>query len=189
MADIKTFPIVKLKVNSLLSNDYNPKKSYAEDKANYESYVEVKDSIEKNWYMGWIIVREEDWKYIIVDGFHRTSAMKELGRWEKEIDVTNLWKISKQEAIAKTIVIEETSIPIDKVLEANLRKDMRDSNELTQAVIDSSPYEMEQIEAVIQIVEYDFDSLVTPKIEEDWEKLKEIVAKEWFFVTEIISKK
>lgn len=206
MAEIKTFPVVKVKVSDLESNGYNPKKSYAEDKDNFELFEKVKRSIKNNGYMGWIIVREQDWKYIIVDWFHRTSAMKELWRWNKEVEVTNLWEISEEEAIAKTIVIEETGIPIDKVAEANLWKDLRDNNLLSQAVVESSPYEIEEVEATIQIVEFDFDWLVTPKAdaedeekrmflqievagEEQAEELKEAVGKMWYFVTELVQKK
>jgi len=132
-------------------NDYNPKKDYREDHANRVMFEKVKKSLESHKQIDPIIVRElEDGTYEIINGFHRYMAMTELGY--KEIEVKNLGKMSRQQAIAKALSTEAPKIPLDELEVAQLVKEFVDQKfDLTEL-----PYSMDEIEAKIELLDFDW---------------------------------
>lgn len=132
-------------------NDYNPKKDYHEDHANRVMFEKVKKSLESHKQIDPIIVRElEDGTYEIINGFHRYMAMTELGY--KEIEIKNLGKMSRGEAIAKALSTEYPKIPLDELEVAQLVKEFVDQKfDLTEL-----PYSMDEIEAKIELLDFDW---------------------------------
>lgn len=176
---VKDFDIVKVQVSKLAPNDYNPKKPFKEDGDNMERYLEVLESIRNNWYWQKIQVRELDsWRYEIVDWYHRFCAMMELWVWEQEIQVINFGKISRADAIALNTAMDVIKVPVDSLMQAQLYRDMKRNWELTDEIIAKMPYSIEQIDAKIELLEFNVDTLVVEKNndkDEEEETLKSIV--------------
>lgn len=175
---LKDFEVVKVKLSKLAPNDYNPKKPFKEDSDNMERYLEVLESVRSNWYWQKIQVRElKNWNYEIVDWYHRFCAMMELWFWEQEIQVINFGKISRAEAVALNTSMDVIKVPVDSLMQAKLYKDLKDSWELTDEIIARMPYSIEQIDAKIELLDFDVESLIVEK-NDDWEEeqpLKSIV--------------
>jgi len=147
------------------SNDYNPKKDYNNDSLNMEQYLKVKESLQNHGQVVPILVRElKDGSFEIVNGFHRYSAMKELG-W-KNVEIKNLGKLTREQAIAKALVTEEIRIPLDQIEVAELIKEYKE----TGADLTELPYSMEEIESKIELLDFDWESFNKTEKEEEKEK-------------------
>lgn len=140
-------------VELIKPNNYNPKKDYREDHANRVMFEKVKASITSHKQIDPIIVRElEDGTFEIINGFHRYNAMLELGF--KEIEIKNLGKLTREDAIAKALSTEYPKIPLDELEVAQLVKEFVDKGfELTDL-----PYSMEEIEAKIELLDFDWQN-------------------------------
>jgi hypothetical protein len=76
--------------------------------------------------------------------------MKELGY--KEVEIKNLGKMSRQDAIAKALSTEHIKIPLDELEVAQLVKEFVDQKfDLTEL-----PYSMDEIEAKIELLDFDW---------------------------------
>ncbi len=161
----KTDDYLVVSINSVKPNDYNPKKDFREDHGNRIMYEKVKKSIETHGQIDPIIVRQlDDGSYEIVNGYHRYMAMKELGY--TDVEVKNLGKMTREQAIAKALSTEYPKIPLDELEVAQLVKEFVDKGyELTEL-----PYTMEEIEAKIELLDFDWQSF---NQEDELEKLND----------------
>lgn len=70
-----------------------------------EMFDKTKANIKQFGFLKPLVVRENNGKYEIINGFHRWLACKELGY--KEISVNNLGKVQDEEAKLLTILLNE----------------------------------------------------------------------------------
>lgn len=141
--------ILKVPIDDVEPNDYNPKKK---DTPEYKKVVE---SLRVNGLKQPIFVREVEGndKYVIVDGEQRWTAAKELGY--EEIYIYNYGYISEEEAKALTIWME-VQVPFEELELATLIVEMKDLDiEL--------PYSNKEIEDFVAMADFDF----TPPIKEE----------------------
>jgi hypothetical protein len=161
--DIKTNNLV-VPINELTPNDFNPKPVYDSTEELKIEFERIKDSIKNHGQVDPIIVREPpekpEVKYEIVNGFHRWVAMKELG-FEK-VEIKNLGKISKNEAIKIALSLEETKIPLDVIEVAKLVKNLKEIGEWQ-----GLPYSLDEINTKISLLEFNFDKFGEVVIPED----------------------
>jgi len=155
---------LKVDINGLVPNDYNPKPDYNETEELKKEYEKIKDSIRIHGQVDPILVRqlEDVDKYEIVNGFHRWTAMKELDF--KEVEVKNLGVISREQAIKMALSTEDTKIPLDIIEVAQLVKHLKEIGDDMMGL----PYSLEEMEQKIELLGFDWDSL-EPKEESDIE--------------------
>ena len=163
MKDFDPKKILKVQIDNVEPNDYNPKQK---DTPEYKNVVK---SIQINGLKQPIFVREVDGNdnYVIVDGEQRWTAAKELGY--KEIYVYNLGNISEEEAKSLTIWLE-VQVPFD---EAELAPIVMELNDLKIEL----PYNELEIDGFRNLATFNFDDAwkdQTP-IKEDNEKDEEIL--------------
>ena len=139
-------------IKKVRPNNYNPKKKIEEDEDNRIQYEKVKKSIREHGQIDPVLVREVENGFEIVNGFHRYMAMKELG-YDK-IEIKNLGKISRQDAIAKALSTEEIHIPLDQIEVAELVKEYKES----EFDLNLLPYNTEEIQEKIELLDFDWDS-------------------------------
>lgn len=141
-------------INKIKLNNYNPKKDYMDTKEGEKMYDQIKKSIKINGQIGAILVRELDnGNYEIVNGQHRFLVAQELKA--KEIEIKNLGKISRENAIKKAIMTNETRIPVDQLELAELLKDLA-KNESLQKLADELPYSFDQIKEKIDLLSFNW---------------------------------
>ena len=121
MKDFDPTKILKVQIDKVEPNDYNPKEK---DTPEYRNVVK---SIQLNGLKQPIFVREVDGNdnFVIVDGEQRWTAANELGY--KEIYIYNLGKISEEEAnkiaeVRKTIKDKMTDKSISSDTWRNIQK-------------------------------------------------------------------
>lgn len=149
-------------------NDYNPKVNYDKTPELKAQFEKILNSLKYHGQGDPIKVREtKKGKYEIMDGYHRYQAMKKLGY--KEIEIKNFGPLTREEAIKITLTMEETGVDIDPIMRAQLLKDFKELGH----DISGLPYTIEEIDAHIQILNYDF-SHANDKEGPDERKLKEI---------------
>lgn len=88
----------KVKIDSLIHADYNPRKDLKADDSEYEK---IKRSIQEFGYVEPVIVNQhgcEDGKYLIVGGHQRTKVLKDLGYGEIDCVVVDVDK-NKEKAL------------------------------------------------------------------------------------------
>lgn len=156
-------PIIEIK-----ANDYNPKKSIQDDEETRLQYDKVVKSLKVFGQIDPILVRElepdkkePNIKYEIINGFHRFTAMLELNF--SEIEIKNLGKMTRSEAISRALSTEEIRIPLDEIDVAGLLKELNDdlNFDLTEL-----PFSEQEIADKIEMLDFDwgkFDS----ELEED----------------------
>jgi len=153
---IKEYQSIKIKLSEINLNEYNPKKGFDSDETKRQ-FEDLKKSMKANGYLMQIIVREnEEGKFEVVDGEHRYLALKELGI--EEIKVTNLGKLTREQAIKKTLNIEKIKIPLDEIMTAELLKELsltQDIESLSQDV----PFSVDEITNKLKLLEFDFDAM------------------------------
>jgi len=136
-------------IDKVKPNNYNPKPDFKESEELKIEFNRIKNSLYHHGQLDPIQVRElKDGKYEIVNGYHRWLAMKELGM--KKVEIKNLGKISRKEAIKIALSLEETKIPLDVLEVAELVKNLKKIGE-------GLPYSMEEIQNKISLLEFDFD--------------------------------
>lgn len=142
--DFDPSKIIKVPIDKVEPNDYNPKEK------NTKEYKNVVESIRRNGFKQPIFVREEEGNdnYIIVDGEQRWTAANELGY--TEIYVYNLGKISEEEAKALTIWFE-VQVPFSEVELAPIVVEL---NKLDITL----PYTDEEIVTFEKMTQFDFDT-------------------------------
>lgn len=163
MKDFDPTKILKVRIDDVEPNSYNPKQK---DTPEYRNVVK---SIQINGLKQPIFVREVDGndKYVIVDGEQRWTAAKELGY--KEIYIYNLGKISEEEAKSLTIWFE-VQVPFD---EATLAPIVMELNDLKIEL----PYNDLEIDGFRNLATFNFDEAwkdQTP-VKEDNDKDEEIL--------------
>lgn len=132
--------IQKVSIEQVVPNDWNPKEASSQEMEN------IKKSLEINGYAQPILVREKDGSFEIIDGFHRFSALKELGY--KELYIYNAGKISDEQAKAMTIWMQ-TQVAFDDIQLAPLVMELNSLNfEL--------PYDDKEIEKFKDLTQFDF---------------------------------
>jgi ParB/RepB/Spo0J family partition protein len=141
-------------IEKLSPNKYNPKLDYNLTTELKSEFERIKNSLKAHGQIDPIVVRETETKdnYEIIDGYHRWSAMKELGYTQCEIK--NLGQVSLTQAIAKTLSLERTKISIDAVLEAQLLKDYREA----AGEASDLPYTEEELAKRLELAEFSFDN-------------------------------
>ena len=144
MKDFDPTKILKVQIDKVEPNDYNPKEK---DTPEYKNVVK---SIQLNGLKQPIFVREVDGNdnFVIVDGEQRWTAAKELGY--KEIYIYNLGKISEEEAKSLTIWLE-VQVPFS---EAELAPIVMELNDLDIEL----PYNDLEIDGFRNLASFDFDS-------------------------------
>ena len=144
MKDFDPTKILKVQIDKVEPNDYNPKEK---DTPEYKNVVK---SIQLNGLKQPIFVREVDGNdnFVIVDGEQRWTAAKELGH--KEIYIYNLGKISEEEAKSLTIWLE-VQVPFS---EAELAPIVMELNDLDIEL----PYNDLEIDGFRNLASFDFDS-------------------------------
>lgn len=142
--DFDPSKIIKVPIDKVEPNDYNPKEKNAKE------YKNVVESIRRNGLKQPIFVREVDnnEKYVVVDGEQRLTAANELGY--TEIYVYNLGKISEEEAKALTIWFE-VQVPFSEVELAPIVVEL---NKLDITL----PYTDEEIVTFKKMTQFDFDT-------------------------------
>lgn len=134
-------------------NNYNPKDDYLKEPELQIIYEKVKKSVLHHGQIDPILVRElEENKYEIVNGFHRFKAMQELGF--KTIEIKNLGKITREDAIAKALSTEVIHIPLNQIGVAEL---VRDLAKIPDFNVDLLPYSGDEIQSKIDLLEFDWD--------------------------------
>lgn len=163
MKDFDPTKVLKVQIDNVEPNSYNPKQK---DTPEYRNVVK---SIQLNGLKQPIFVREVDDNdnYVIVDGEQRWTAAKELGY--KEIYIYNLGKISEEEAKSLTIWLE-VSVPFD---EADLAPIVMELNDLNIEL----PYNELEIDGFRNLATFNFEDAwkeQTP-LKEDNDKDEEIL--------------
>lgn len=153
-------------MKKVVPNNYNPKPDYKANPKLLAEFDKIKKSLREHGQMDPIQVREVDGdKYEIINGYHRFLAMQEEGF--KDIEVKNLGKITRGEAIAKTLTFEELKIPLDYIEVAKLLQE-------PDVPFDMLPYTQEEVDDKISLLNFDFDSLEqTPADDEGAPIIKE----------------
>ena len=147
-------------IEKVIPNNYNPKLDYKESEELKREYEKIKKSLKVHGQVDPILIREnEDGKLEIVNGFHRWTAMKELGF--KEIEVKNLGKISRNEAIKIALSTEETRIPLDVIEVAQLIKGLKEIGEDLKDL----PYTLEEIKDKMELLEFDWKKFTGEEID------------------------
>lgn len=121
-------------ITEVCMNDWNPKVKRSEE------YYKVRQSIETNGQVMPVVVRDanrDGFKYEILDGEQRFTAMQELGF--EEIWIVNLGKVSDKEAKSTTIWMEQ-AVPFDDNLLGELLVELKGEVEL--------PYTDEEINLI-----------------------------------------
>ena len=142
--DFDPSKIIKVPIDKVEPNDYNPKEK------NTKEYKNVVESIRRNGFKQPIFVREEEGNdnYVIVDGEQRWTAANELGY--KDIYIYNLGNISEEEAKALTIWFE-VQVPFSEVELAPIVVEL---NKLDIQL----PYTDEEIVTFEKMTQFDFDA-------------------------------
>ena len=86
--------------------------------------------------------------------------MKELG-FEK-VEIKNLGKISRNEAIKIALSLEETKIPLDVIKVSKLVKNLKEIGEWQ-----GLPYSLDEINTKISLLEFNFDEFGEVVVPED----------------------
>lgn len=125
-------------IDEVHMNDWNPKVKRSEE------YYKVRQSIEVNGQVMPVIVRnskKQGFKYEILDGEQRFTAMQELGF--DEVWIVNLGDVSDAEAKSTTIWMEQ-AVPFDDNLLGELLVELKGEVEL--------PYTDEEIELIAGVI-------------------------------------
>lgn len=121
-------------IDEIKMNDWNPKVKRSEE------YYKVKQSIETNGQVMPVVVRNadsNDFKYEILDGEQRYTAMQDLGF--DEVWIVNLGDVPDAEAKSTTIWMEQ-AVPFDDNLLGELLVELKGEVEL--------PYTDEEIDLI-----------------------------------------
>lgn len=125
-------------IDEVHMNDWNPKVKRSEE------YYKVRQSIEVNGQVMPVVVRNaksKDFKYEILDGEQRYTAMQELGF--DDIWIVNLGDVSDAEAKSTTVWMEQ-AVPFDDNLLGELLVELRGEVEL--------PYTDEEIDLIAGVI-------------------------------------
>lgn len=142
-------------INLVVPNKYNPKINYNDNEANKAEFEKIKESLRIAGQILPVLVREiENGKYEIINGFHRWSAMQELG-YEK-IEIKNLGKIDFDTAVSRALLTEDTKIPIDSIELGKLFKTLVTLEKPVSYWQTLLPYNAEVIEKKIEMIDFDF---------------------------------
>ena len=143
-----------INIDKVKPNDYNPKQDFREDVELSREYEKIKDSLKYYGQIDAIKVRElDDGSYEIVNGYHRWTAMKELG-FDK-VEIKNYGKVTREEAIKMAVVTEDTRIPLDTLEVAELLKVLKEIGDSMAGL----PYTMEEMDKKIALLTFDWGDL------------------------------
>lgn len=169
-------------IDKVKPNDYNPKPDYTQSEELKIEFEKIKNSLKYHGQIDPILVRESDKKgeYEIINGYHRWLAMKELGF--KQIEIKNLGKIDRIEAIKKALSTEELRIPLDVIEVAELVKKVKESEEGLKGL----PYLEKEITEKIDLLDFDWKSFereIVDVVEEDEKEVARLEKKgRYYFV-------
>lgn len=158
--NLENFSVVELA--DISPNPWNPKESLEENSTNMEQFKYLVNEIKIRGYQDPIDVMEVKEKgghtsYVIIDGFHRYLAVKELGY--TKIIVINHGELSDDEAKQITIAREKIKIQIDEPMLAKLVNDImvstgKSAEELSQVL----PFTPEVINDYIEMTAFDWSN-------------------------------
>lgn len=137
--------ISKVSIDSINPNTWNPK-----DSGKGAEYEKVVKGMQIKGLRGFIVVREHEGSYEILDGEQRYTAAKQLGF--KEMFIYNEGNISDKEAKELTI-LWQSQVPFDSVKEAYL------VNELVLEAPENIelPYSELELEEMKELAAFDFE--------------------------------
>ena len=139
---------IKLIDISLISpNSYNP------NVMNKKTFALIKRSILKDGLIGSIIVREDEGKFIIIDGEHRWKAAKEMGY--KEIPVIILDK-NLPESMISTINLNKLRGDFDTLKLAGVIAEINKIYSLEE-IEEKLGYTKSEIEGLNKLNDFDFN--------------------------------
>lgn len=139
-----------VKLSEIHPNNYNPKI----DKVKEEQVIsQLKKSLQSQGQILPILVRETENGLEIINGYHRFMAMKELG--VQEVEVKNLGKLTREEAIKRAINTEEIKNPVDQVELASLLKELTLLEDIGTLSLEL-PYTPEDLQMKLDMLEFDF---------------------------------
>ena len=133
--------------NLLTPNPWNP------NKTNERQQKAISESLKTYDQVLDIVVRpdpEKDGYYQIIDGEHRFNELSE------NVYVTVLYGLSDAHAKKLTIVLNETRGNADKIELAQLLSDISSEMDIDE-ILDSLPYEQNELEELIKLAEVDWD--------------------------------
>ena len=141
-----------VRIDQVKPNDFNPKPDFTQSEELKTEFEKLKESLRIHGQADPIQVREVegDIPYEIINGEHRWLAMKELG-FEK-IEVKNLGKLTREEAIKHLLSFEELRIPLDVIEVAKILQNFKNSN----VTIEGLPYLQQEIDDKIALLEFNF---------------------------------
>jgi len=140
-----------VEITKVKCNDYNPKPDFNSTEELKAVFEKIKKSLELHGQIDPILVRElDDGTFEIINGFHRWSAANELGA--DKIEIKNLGKISRNDAIKKALSTEDIKVEIDEIEKAKLIKEL-----VTEDDTLGLPYTDEEITNFVDLLEFDFD--------------------------------
>lgn len=137
--------VQQVAIDEVKPNDYNPKERGSDKQKNIKRGLEAKGLLMP------IFVRETKKGLEIVDGEQRWTSLKDAGN-DKAL-IYNLGEMSDQEAKEMTLWFEE-QVPFDRVLQAQLVKDMTETYDNLEL-----PYLDDEVENMIKILDYDPNAL------------------------------
>jgi ParB/RepB/Spo0J family partition protein len=144
-------------IQTLVPNNFNPKKDFKSDPGNDLCYQKVKQSVEVFGLNRPILVRLIDEnKYEIIDGFHRWTACVELGY--KKIIINTLGKIDDLTAKEILLNFERAIIPVDPIKEAELLSQIVKDIPIEE-ISKVLPYTVEVIKNKLELVKFDWSSI------------------------------
>lgn len=166
MIDFENFGVFN--VSSVQLADWN----YKED--DEEKARKLEANLRRNGQIVNINIREVDnGKYEVVDGNHRLMALKNIGT--KQVIAYNHGAISREEAIRKSIEINETIFETDTLkLAENMQKLM--TTFPIDDLLETLPYSQEELENLSNLLDFDWSQLereaTTSGTEDEWMTIK-----------------
>jgi len=140
-------------VDKVRMNDYNPKDSLEESKENRELYEKLVKTILDHGFTEPVECREtEDGSFEIVDGQHRYLALRELGA--TEVPINNLGKLSRDEAMTRTLNKDLIKIPINDLKLAKVLL------EISEAGRKRLPFTDKEVQERLDMLAFDWDKFV-----------------------------
>lgn len=140
-------------IDTVFPNDYNPKPDYKSDPEAQKEYQNLLKSLKES-QIDPVLVREVKGGYELINGYHRLTAMKELGY--KEIEIKNLGKISREEAIYKAVSTEEIKIEIDRNSLGKLLAELSQIVDVSEMIL-NLPYTEAELNDLIKLSDFNWD--------------------------------
>lgn len=151
-------------INKVYPNDFNPKPDYKNDPEAKKQYENLVSSLRQHGQVDPVLVREVSGKYELVNGYHRWNAMKDLGY--KEIEIKNLGKVSREEAIYLAVSTEEIKVEIERTELGKLLAELSKYRSLEE-LLTNLPYTEAELNDLLKLSEFDWQQFENEEDAED----------------------